>query len=388
MLPSINHSTFRTGFTFPEELMPSYTVQGKIVNVNLAEWTVDVVSQFDQLRLFNIAVGSPYLHWSRGEGYTAFPEVGAKCLVTIPSDSSPPFISSFIMPMETLPDGGMTFGGSRQVPKPGDQWIRGRDGNFLVLHRGGVLQVGCSETCQSIYIPLSNLLTHFTENFAHHAGGGSILWGLQEGNVENPKAEHIETYRVRANDSFGDLRICKGYVQDPIGEPVDGAQTLLSAEGIGTGSGNHIVYEISYSEGGFDTGNGRLANKTATNRATFRFLLDKEGGGLVRMGASLVLAIKKSLRINVEEEFSLTVEKSIDIAAERKVTIRGTSVDILSDGGIIRLSPAGGGAPVARAQDVVQVVIPPGLAVVGGSGTLPPTVLTGTILSGNPKVLA
>jgi hypothetical protein len=180
--------------------VPANFIQGKVVNVNLVNWTVDVTAQFDRKRYFDIQVGSPYMHYSNGEGISVFPEVGAKCMVCLPSDSSPPYVSSFIMPMENTdmaaPDApkgttsksspsatssGASFAGGRPPAKPGDIWMRTRDDNFVILHRGGVVQIGCSELAQRLYIPLSHLIMDISNNYAHHNMGGSILWSMQEG---------------------------------------------------------------------------------------------------------------------------------------------------------------------------------------------------------------
>src|SRR5690348_8626638 len=97
---------FRTSFTSPEGLGKTNIFMGRVVNVDLVNYTVDVFSQFDQIRMLNIPVGSPYSHPNRGDGFTAVPEVGSKCAVCWPGDSSPPFVLAFVMPHETVPLAG------------------------------------------------------------------------------------------------------------------------------------------------------------------------------------------------------------------------------------------------------------------------------------------
>lgn len=411
-VPNVNYSRFRTSMTFPETMLSSYTVQGKVIDYNLNSYTVDVVSQFDQLRLFDIQVGAPYLHWSRGEGIWAFPDVGAKCMVTIPSDSSPPFVSSFIMPPETIPNAGtedapegtrshggpvptasdFTYAGGRPRPKPGDIWLQGRDGNFVRLHRGGVLQVGSSELCQSLYIPLTNLLMDVSSNYAQHTAGGSILWGIQQGGPqENASEQRVETYRLRINDQFGVLRIAKGTVRNPLGVK-QGDIGAANSLAVGTDlQNNPVVMEVSISPEGFDVDRGESAGSTTLANAKFTCFFQKNGQVYSHTEASVVFTVAKSLRLDVEENVFLNVKKNIQMIANEKITIQGKAiVDISSPDGYIRLNPAGKGVPVARQGDTVLVTIPPGVIGAGVSGPLPPVplVITGTIRQGNNKVLA
>ena len=93
---------FRTSFTSTDEVLPARIVEGKVVGFNLVSWTVNVVTSFDMRRFYDIQVSSMYVHYSNGEGLYAFPEVGAKCYVCVPSDSTAPFVLSFIMPPETI----------------------------------------------------------------------------------------------------------------------------------------------------------------------------------------------------------------------------------------------------------------------------------------------
>jgi len=167
---------FRTSFTSQAGLTAALFVTGTIANVNVVNWTVDVFSKYDRKRYFNIQVGSPYLHPNSGEGLYVMPEVGATVSICLPSDSAPPYVAAFLMPPETLPDtatadapagtrshgavsknaSDSSFYGGRPRAQPGDIWLKGRDGNFVILHRGGVLQFGASELAQRICIPLGN----------------------------------------------------------------------------------------------------------------------------------------------------------------------------------------------------------------------------------------
>lgn len=108
----------------------AHIYEGKVVDLNMNLWTVDVISQFDQRTYPNVQVSSPYMHSDRGSGIYVMPEIGAKCHVCVPSDGPPPFVLDFIMPQEgmarpDIPDQGdgalqpntdATFSGDAPAP--------------------------------------------------------------------------------------------------------------------------------------------------------------------------------------------------------------------------------------------------------------------------------
>lgn len=409
---------FRTSFTSREGFDPALLVQCRIINVNLVNWTVDVISQFDRKSYYEIQVASPYLHYNNGEGLSVVPEVGAVCVVAIPSDSSAPFVLAFIMPPTVVDSGtedapnGMaqqqggpqqfatdaSFDGGRKAPKPGDISLRTRDGNFVVLHRGGVLQIGANELAQRIYIPLNNLITDISENYVHHNASGSVRWGLQDGPSEkNFPSEYMHTFRVFANDKAADIRVLAGNVRRPLGEPSDGDQEDLDQLEIGNDQKTDpIIYEVAVSKTGFVAGTGEPDSTSVNKNTVLRFFFDRKGGTFLRCKASLLISTKKKLRIKSTEEMEFEC-KSMLIKADDGVEISGGKYTHVK-GDIVRLGS--GGQPVARQGDIVTVVFPPSIIpVMGvvGPGPASGSAVTGfimggqaigTITSGNPQVVA
>jgi hypothetical protein len=52
----------------------------------------------------------------------------------------------------------------QQKGNPGDILINGRDGNFLAIRRGGIVQIGAKPICQTLYFPIRNIIQHISEN--------------------------------------------------------------------------------------------------------------------------------------------------------------------------------------------------------------------------------
>ena len=389
--------------------VPARVVQCRVTGVNLVNYTVDVVSEHDQHYWTDIQVGSAYAHFNAGEGIYVMPDVGAVCQVCLPSDTTPKFVLSFLMPFEISnadevanPNAGAPhpkvrarFDGGRPPIKPGDICLRGRDGNFLTLHRGGVLQVGSTELAQRIFIPIGNRVFDVSGEYEHQNTGGSIRWGIQEGPLDNPGTQHMSVYRVFANEKYCDVRIAKGKVLNPVGEPDgdNGEAEALAEMGI---DDKFLVYEVALAPGGFRTGSGDLASPATRNQTKMRFFFNRDGGAFLRAEGSALYSFKKNLRVKVKETLEVRA-KSVDVETQNGMTVRGGPLlEFQSD--VVRLQA--GTTPIARMGD--GVLVPPGTPLAATIQPLSPiapgtnpfqativltTPLSGSVIGGNPNLL-
>lgn len=374
--------------------MPAFVHEARVLDYNLNNWTVDVRTQFDNKFFGDIQVSSPYMHPNRGEGMYAMPEVNSKCLVCIPSDGPPPFIMGFIMPQEQKdePDevaadgaGGMgpsTFSGGRPRAKPGDIFLKGRDGQYVVLHRGGVLQIGSSELAQRIYIPLNNIVSDVSQNYEHHNTAGNIQWGISSSpQDENPQTQFVQTFRVSANDEKADVRVAVGRVRQPTLEPAGdaGEASQNAGFGLGQGSDNPIVYEVAIAPQGFKAEGGEPS--AAQNITTLKFVFDMDGNGFLRAEGNINVRIKKKLRVAVDGDVEFTTKGNMVVEADGTARIVGKSgVKIIAPSGTISMQS--GGTPVAAVGSAVDVVIATQIPVTVTIPGAPPVVAPGFILPG------
>jgi hypothetical protein len=371
-------SKFRNSMTSQAGHVEAKICQGRIVNINLVKWTVDVVAQFDRKRYFNIQVSSPYLHHANGEGIYVMPEVNATVMVCMPSDDTPPFVMCFVMPTETVdtstddaPMGttshaqpavnptGASFAAGRQA-NPGDIWLRTRDNNFVILRRGGVLQVGSTPLAQRIYIPLNNQVMDVSENYEHQNSGGAMTWGLQEGpSKQIYPTQFMQTFRVFAENQYADVRITVGDVTNPLGDPDGGA--AAAAVGLGqnnnaTTASNCILYEVAVSPQGFNANTGE-PNAGAVSGSVMRFAFDRQSNALIRMSGNFSHQVMGSYTLSVVEDIIIeSTAGSLYLNAQSGATIDGGPSTTIK-GTVVRLGVGQSG--VARIGDFVRVLFTP-----------------------------
>ena len=401
----------RTAWTQPEGSIPAFIHEARIFGVNLVNWTVNVSTVFDRKLFHDVQVASPYMNPTAGEGIYVVPEVGSKCYLCIPSDGPPPFVMAFMMPMETIPDaataeapagtvssGGdstnraprdFTFAGGRAKGKPGDMVWRGRDGNFMILHRGGIAQFGCSSLAQRICIPLGNLITDISQNYKHYNSGGSVKWGVQDLGEDNPETEYRQTVRVYANDAFADIRFAMGKVRAPVDEPVGDAGETIGNTQLDIGISNPIVFEMVLAPGGFESEEGE--QNDATPKTKLRFIFDRAGNAMARFEGNVNLRFKKKLRMVIDDDVTIIARKNVSLTCDGALSLIGKkSASIGTEGGSLALNS--GTKPIATVGSTVRVPILPGIIpVISATGApigfVGPGILDATVMSGNPTLL-
>lgn len=180
----------------------SATVESaRIINVNIREWSVDVITEHGR-RYTDIQVGSPYLHYANGEGIYIVPEVGAYCWICKPSSGidSLPFVVAFQTP---LGQQDLSYRANRPELNPGDIMMRTRDENFLILRRGGVVQVGATPAAQRMYIPVKNIIKDFCENYLMHTLAGETEWIVHRDEKSTDGTELTE-FQIRVKEKAND----------------------------------------------------------------------------------------------------------------------------------------------------------------------------------------
>jgi hypothetical protein len=248
------------------------------------------------------------------------PEVGALVWLAMPSDNTPPFILGYrSAPGELVSTDGrplrtdtelegsatdFTYRSHRLELNPGDQAWTGRDGNYMILRRGGVVQVGATPVAQRLYLPVLNYIKDFAENYTLDTFAGDVRWTVEReesdpaGQAAGQWLMHVNGY---AQDQYASVRIRHMALQDP-GDETRGAWDVVVAP-------NAINR---------DTGE--------VTSAVYTLLVATDGGKTEVMAARKV-TVKGNDELVVEGDLSVDVTGTATIASrgDLSVSSRGTA---------------------------------------------------------------
>lgn len=246
--------------------------RAQVVNVNTRDYTVDVrYEAYPYSTHFDIPWMVPYMHQNQGEGVSIMPEVGSTVWVCRPSESGR---DAFVLGWTPVQESG-TYRGGRELLNPGDIRLSTRDGNFLVLRRGGIVQIGSTPICQRLYIPIRNVIRDFAENYELTTPAGDLTWEVMR--EEDSGDGHQRCLYTLA---------CKEFSDDPNTNP-------LAILKIGShGDGNDTILTLETRD---------------------------KGGGTIKTG----LTISKSGKIDwkIQSDMTLSIKGNLSISTDQKVTV-------------------------------------------------------------------
>lgn len=328
--PSFDNSPTTTGQKTP------IIETGVIANVNVRNWTADWVSQYSGKHIPDLQWMTPYIHYNNGEGFSCVPEVGAICTVCFPSDGDPPFIMGFLSgpeneaaesgdltqkvedpdveseedldPAQQTSAGGSTtwppnpsdasFRAARPILNPGDMLWQGRDENFVVLRRGGVLQLGSTNICQRAYIPLLNFIRDFCENYELTTAAGTMAWRVER-QEDDPSGNAPTNFsliaREFAQDEKASIRVSVGALEDSE-KPPDGDKTVIEVV---------IAPQLIAPDSGEVTGD-----------PVYVIRLDKVGNTYMMQAKNRTVEVKGNDTLTVTGDQAITVKGNRNIAVE------------------------------------------------------------------------
>lgn len=306
---------------------------GIIASVNTQNMTVDWVSQHSGRQVPGVQIMAPYINYNNGEGFTVVPEVGSICVLCWPSDEESPFIMGFITAPEasavdtgntdttessapaapkTSTSGGTTdervsdasYRANRPVLNPGDMLWQGRDENFVVLRRGGVLQIGSTNICQRAYIPVGNFIRDFCENWELNTAAGSMSWVVHPSETTpdaNAPTEFTLVAREYAQDKMASIKVSVGSL---IKEPQ-------------LPSGQPTFMEVVIAPDNIDPVDG------ATQNEVFILRIGKDG-------STYTMQADRSVEIKGSDTLTVSKAQSITVTEDRTLTVGGKLTETIT----------------------------------------------------------
>lgn len=270
----------------------AFVESGRVLDVDIDNFTLTVTTQYSKKPQSGITWASPYTHFVNGEGVYCMPEVGSLCWICFPSDGNRPFVLGWA----PAGDEG-DFRSRRKSMNPGDIFLGTRDENFLILRRGGIVQIGGGPLSQRMYLPVSNTIRDICENYNLKTLGGELNWITErtENDTDGQRPTKLTlTAREKAEDR----------------EPI--AQLQVGSHG----SGDKTILSILIKESGQQ---GAATQISLT--------LSKEG--------DLQFVVKKDVEWKVDGKFSIQAKQDITLKSDAKISLEGGStVEIKGSSGV------------------------------------------------------
>lgn len=312
--------------------LPAYIEHGKVVDVDTETYTVNVYSEFTNKTLFDVPFAVPYQHYANGEGIFFMPEVGSMCWIAFPSDGLRPFVLSWA----PINDEKSSYTAGRPSLNPGDIYLGTRDENFLILRRGGVVQIGGGPLAQRMYLPINNTIRDICENYSLNSLGGNLEWTVLRN--ENTSDGHRPALLRLAARQYADdaqpiavLEIGSSKVPNP---------PIVSSHS--SDSRNILSLTINAS------GNAEAAKKISLN---------------FRSNGSASWDFQDSVMMHVAKDFSLTSDQTLSLDGKKSAVLSGGKVDVKSKTGNVSVASAAGVNVSAKSM----VTLKPRVQVGGGS---------------------
>ncbi len=329
---------------------PASVYRAQVLNVNTRDYTVDVqYESYPHSTHFDIPWMTQYLHQNQGEGIAVMPEIGSTVWVCVPSESGK---DAFVLGWTPIDESG-TYRAGRELLNPGDIHMSTRDGNFVYLRRGGIVQIGASPVCQRLYIPLRNIIRDFAENYELSTPAGDLTWEVQR--AEDQGDGHRGCLLTLA---------CKEFSDDPNKDPL----AVLKMGSHGEGNDTILSMETR------DKGGGSVKTSLA---------ITKSGKVTWKVQDDVSMDLKGNFTAVISKKMTVTSTEDMSLESKAQAFLKASQVHVTGGGATIDLSgtAAMNGTAVNLGDALGQVVI--------DNGTLGAWIMAVTaLLSGPPSAIA
>jgi hypothetical protein len=289
--------------------VPTEIHKGRIVDVDMANYTVSVTTEHSKKPQTGIGFATPYQNaLGRGEGIYFMPEVGSLCWICFPSDGHRPFVLAWA----PFCDEGDHSSGKLDL-NPGDIYLGTRDDNFLVLRRGGVVQIGGGPLSQRMYIPLNNTIRDFCENYDLHTLGGNLEWSIGR-SEETTDGARPAKLRIHARE----------FANDP--------DHIAFLEMGSHDQDDKTILSLTIKDSG-KVGAARQISLEFQKDGNVKW--DVKQGVTWLVGDDFELSVKKDIKISSERSASIKASNSVDVEG-KSVSVKATAGDVSLEGITVR----------------------------------------------------
>lgn len=338
-----------------------YCEAAEITDVNRKTWTCTVATKHSAKTFSDVQWGAPYHHNTGGEGIHYMPEIGAHCYLALPVDHTPPFIMAFVAPPSVqtkagaapaaaeegaeAPPADVSYQSNRPDLSPGDIAFTTRDENFLILRRGGVVQLGATPMAQRVIVPVRNFVHDFAENYELATPGGDVLWTVDRPELD-PAGKPACSWTFHMQEFSTDKKATVRVRHLP-----------LAAAGA-----KKAAWEVSVAQNGIDRTSG------AVSSATYTLMVLTSGEFSEVIGANRTIEVKGDDTLKVGGKQTTTVTGDSKLSAKNITSEASGTNGVL--GKVVKLADANAiepgllGNAMLQWLPTVQVIGPPGAGVI------------------------
>jgi hypothetical protein len=340
---------------------PFYCEKAVVTDVNRKTWTCAVETMHSGKTHRDLQWASPYHDYHGGAGIHFMPEVGTHCYVALPVDNTPAFVMCFIAPPAVIsaegddpvrstssPEGSSTdvsYQSQRPDMNPGDIAMTTRDGNFIILRRGGILQLGATPLAQRIVVPVRNFVHDFFENYELAGPAGDVTWLVDRPELD-PAGKAPCSWTFHLNEFATDKNATVRVRHLPLADA----------------GKKKTAWEISVAANGIDRNTGKVSSPTYT------MMVLTTGAVTEMIGADRSVEIKGDDTLTISGKQTTTVKgdsklaaKNITLEASANATVVGKAVKL---GDAMAIEPAILGNMFLTWLSSVIVIGPPGAGVI------------------------
>jgi len=389
-----------TTVTDSDILAPPSIVSGVILAVDPANYSCTVAFASNHTRS-NVSWLSSAQHLNRGSGINVMPQPGDSCWGCFPADGSIPFILGFITrdgddrPVESGEKGDASYKGSRPNLKPGDIHLGTDDGNFVILRRGGMVQIGSSQVSQTVYVPIEGLIRSYFMKYHGFSPLGEVVWDhatIDQSTATTEatdipvllkfscrdtlqdKQSSIEIRMGRLTEEMLDTSVDTNLLQEGkktsvefLGEKAEVETTSLDQ---GDGDKEHMAGAAQASDGigyskytsGSPSGLFSMVLNPNGSGIKFSLQLDKSGAMFLRTESHLHVEAGDTAFLSAENRVRLETgkESSVDLSEDLKLAVQAYIIEILKEGVIningnsVNLNASTGDVEVSAAKSIVM----------------------------------
>jgi hypothetical protein len=265
---------------------------GRILDVDIENYAVSVRSEHSEQPAHWIPLISPFSEQATGAGMKYQPAVGETVLMLTTSDGY-----RCVLGFIPVQENGSLSGGLPPM-NGGDFFTINRNGSFIKMHAGGVVEIGATPIASTVYIPIRNLVHTIGENIILDSLAGSLEFSVGRED-DSSKGNSPTNMEIKIKEFSNDTNEI----------------TRIKA-------GNGLAFGITVK----DSGNGENIKAVIE--------LTKEGDLKISLTKNMSINIKGKCDVSVTGDINIDSKGSINLTALGSSKIQTGPLTITSTGNI------------------------------------------------------